>query len=131
MFERRITKINSLTIDINIPDNNFDHTQTESKAVGSLIYISEQIFYELCNDLDICCSEQLESVFIVLVPNKQNQITEIHTIRHTVTIQQKWSQDPLYVTSRLKQILHFIICLTFLKLKKKTPTHPWHIHPCL
>ena len=39
------------------------------------MYISDKISYKLCNDLNIYCSKQLESVFIeVLIPNKQNQL---------------------------------------------------------
>ena len=73
--ESRITKNNSLTTNINIPGYNFEHTPTESKAGGSLMYISDKISYKLCNDLNIYCSKQLESVFIeVLIPNKQNQL---------------------------------------------------------
>ena len=69
--ESRITKNNSLTTNINIPGYNFEHTPTESKADGSLMYISDKISYKLHNDLNICCSKQLESVFIeVLMPNK-------------------------------------------------------------
>ena len=38
------------------------------------MYISDQISYKLNNDLNIYCSEQLESVFFeVLIPNKQNK----------------------------------------------------------
>ena len=72
--ESRITKNNSLTTNINIPGYNFEHTPTESKAGGLLMYISDKI-YKLYNLLNIYCSKQLESVFIeVLIPNKQNQL---------------------------------------------------------
>ena len=71
----RITKNNSLVTNINISDYNFKHTLTESKESGLLMYISNQISYKLCNDLNIYCSKQLESVFIEnLIPNKQNQL---------------------------------------------------------
>ena len=41
------------------------------------MYISDQISYKLRNDLNIYCSKQLESAFIVvLIPNKENQIIE-------------------------------------------------------
>ena len=73
--ESRIIKNNSLTTNINISGYIFEHAPTESKPYGSLMYISDQISYKLCNDLNIYCSKQLESVFIeVLIPNKQNQI---------------------------------------------------------
>ena len=44
--ESRITKNNSLTTNINIPGYNFEHTPTESKADGSLMYISDKISYK-------------------------------------------------------------------------------------
>ena len=73
--ESRITENNPLTTNINIPGYNFEHTPTESKAGGLLMYISDQISYKLCNDLNIYCSKQLELVFIeVLIPKKQIQI---------------------------------------------------------
>ena len=73
--ESRITKNNSLTTNINIPGYNFEHTPTESKAGGLLMYISDKISYKLCIDLNVYCSKQLESVFIeVLIQNKQNQL---------------------------------------------------------
>ena len=75
--ESRITKNNSLTTNINIPGYNFEHTPIESNADDSLMYISDKIYYKLCNDLKIYCSKQLESVFIeVLISNKQNQLIE-------------------------------------------------------
>ena len=71
ILESKITKNNSLTANINIPGYNFEHTPTESKAGGSLTYISDK----LRNNLNIYCSKKLESVFIeVLIPNKQNQL---------------------------------------------------------
>ena len=75
--ERRITKNNFLlTNNINIPGYNFEHIKTESLAGGSIMYISDKISYEVCNDLNMYCSKQLESVFIeVLIPNKENQLT--------------------------------------------------------
>ena len=75
--ESRITK-KTLTTNINIPGYNFEHTSTEFKAGPSLMYISDKICYKLCNDLNIYCSMQLESVFIeFLIPNKQNQLITI------------------------------------------------------
>ena len=58
--ESRITKNNSLTTNINIPGYNFEHTPTESKAGGSLMYISDKISYKLRNDLNVYCSKQLK-----------------------------------------------------------------------
>ena len=71
----RITKSNTLATNIDIPDYNIEHTPTESKAGGCLLYISDKILYNLRNDLKVYCPKQLESVFIeVLLSNKPSQI---------------------------------------------------------
>ena len=74
--ESRITKSNTLTTNIDILGYNIEHTPTESKAGGCLLYISNKIPYKLQNDLNVYCPKQLESVFIeVLLSNKPSQIT--------------------------------------------------------
>ena len=73
--ESRITKSNTLTTNIDIPGYNIEHTPTESKAGGCLLYISDKILYKLRNDLNVYCPKQLESVFIeLLLSNKPSQI---------------------------------------------------------
>ena len=73
--ERRITKSNNLTTNIEIPGDNIEHNPTESKAGGCLLYISDKIPYKLRNDLNVYFPKQLESVFIeVLLSNKPSQI---------------------------------------------------------
>ena len=62
--ESKITKSNTLTTNIDIPGYNIEHTPTESKAGGCLLYISDKIPYKLRNDLNVYCPKQLESVFI-------------------------------------------------------------------
>ena len=75
--ESRITKSNTLTTNIDMPGYNIEHTPTESKAGGCLLYISNKIPYKLQNDLNVYCPKQLESVFIeVLLSNKPSQITD-------------------------------------------------------
>ena len=44
-FESRIVKNNPLTTKIDISGYNIEHTPTESKAGGYLLYISDIIFY--------------------------------------------------------------------------------------
>ena len=44
--EIRITKSNFLTTNIDIPGYNIEHTPTESKAGGCLLYISDKIPYK-------------------------------------------------------------------------------------
>ena len=58
--ESRITKGNTLTTNIDIPGYNIEHTPTESKAGGCLLYISDKIPYKLRNDLNVYCPKQLE-----------------------------------------------------------------------
>ena len=73
--ESRITKSNTLTTNIDIPGYNIEHTPTESKAGGCLLYISNKIPYKLQNDLNVYCPKQLESLLIeVLLSNKPSQI---------------------------------------------------------
>ena len=73
--ESRITKSNILATKIDIPGYNIEHTPTESKAGGCLLYISDKIPYKLRNDLNVYCPKQLESVFIeLLLSNKPSQI---------------------------------------------------------
>ena len=68
--ESRISKHNLSTININIPGYNIGHTPTESKAGGTLMYISEKISYKILSDLNIYNPKQLESNFIeILRPN--------------------------------------------------------------
>ena len=58
-----------------MPGYNMEHTPTESKAGGCLLYISDKIPYKLRNDLNVYCPKQLESVFIeLLLSNKPSQI---------------------------------------------------------
>ena len=96
--ESRITKNNSLTTNINIPDYNFEHTPTESKEGGSLMYIS----YKLHNDLNICWSKPLESAFTeVSITNKHNQL--IRTVyKHPLMNVSKFNHE--YLTDILTKI---------------------------
>ena len=58
-----------------MPGYNIEHTPTESKAGGCLLYNSNKIPYKLQNDLNVHCPKQLESVFIeLLLSNKPSQI---------------------------------------------------------
>ena len=49
------------------PGYNIEHTPTESKAGGTLMYISEKISYKICNDLNIYNPKQLQSIFIEIL----------------------------------------------------------------
>ena len=65
--ESRISKHNLPTININIPGYNIEHTPTESKTGGTLMYISEKINYKILSDLNIYNPKQLESIFIEIL----------------------------------------------------------------
>ena len=51
--ESRIHKGVDPSVNINIPGYTFEHTPTDSKAGGTLIYISNDIDYKIRNDLKI------------------------------------------------------------------------------
>ena len=65
--ESRISKHNLPTININITGYNIEHTPTESKAGGTLMYISEKISYKIHNNLNIYNPKQLKSTFIEIL----------------------------------------------------------------
>ena len=54
-----------------MPGYNIEHTPTESKARGCLLYNSNKIPYKLQNDLNVHRPKQLE----LLLSNKPSQIT--------------------------------------------------------
>ena len=85
-----------------MPGYNMEHTPTESKAGGCLLYISDKIPYKLRNDLNVYCPKQLESVFIeLLLSNKPSQI--IGTIyKHPLM------NVPTFTNDHLKNILNAI-----------------------
>ena len=51
--ESSITKSNTLTTNVHTGGYNIEHTPTESKAGGCLLYISDKILYKLLNDLNV------------------------------------------------------------------------------
>ena len=65
--ESRISKHNLPTISINIPGYKTEHTPTESKAGGTLMYISEKISYKIHNNVNIYNPKQLKSTFIEIL----------------------------------------------------------------
>ena len=68
-------KSNTLKTNTDIPGYSIEHTPTESKAGGCLLYISDKIPFKLRNDLNGYCPKELESDFIeVLLSNKSSLI---------------------------------------------------------
>ena len=51
--ESSITKSDTLTTNVHTRGYNIEHTPTESKAGGCLLYISGKILYKLRNDLNV------------------------------------------------------------------------------
>jgi len=72
--ESRLQKNSSSTVNIEIPGYTIEHTPTNSRAGGTLIYISNDINYKLRNDLKINKSKELESTFIELILKKQQNV---------------------------------------------------------
>ena len=60
--ESRITKSNTLTTNIDTPGYNIEHTPTESKAGGCLLYFPQKIPYKLQDDLNVTAHNNLNQV---------------------------------------------------------------------
>ena len=75
MTETSLPHKNPITTNTELPGYNIEQTATESSAGGTLIHISENLSYKRRTDLQICCSKELESVFIeVMILNEQSYI---------------------------------------------------------
>jgi len=74
LSESRLKKNSDPTVNIDIPGFTMEHTPTESSAGGTLIYISNNINYKLRSDLKIYKSKELESTFVELSFEKQQNI---------------------------------------------------------
>ena len=102
--ETRLPHKNLRTTNIELPGYNIEQTPPESSAGGALIYISQNLSYKRRTDLQICCSKELESVFIeVMIPNKQSYI--LGTIyKHPSMKHFKFNNE--YMEELLKVITH-------------------------
>ena len=72
--ETRLQKELDPSVNINIPGYTIEHTPTEAKAGGALIYISNDIDYKTRNDLNVYQSRELESIFVELLLKKKENI---------------------------------------------------------
>ena len=71
--ESLLPKNHPLTTNIDILGYNIEHTPTESSIGKSLMYISQDLCYTDPQDLQIYCSNELESIFIeITFPDKPN-----------------------------------------------------------
>ena len=57
-----------------VPNYNIEHCQTEGPNGGALIYIKNDIFYKVKNNLKIHQSEKLESVFTEIINSNNRNI---------------------------------------------------------
>ena len=63
---------------LNLNNNYFEFTPTETSAGDSLLYIANHLSYKCRNDLNIYKNNELESTFIkILNPRKSNIIVEV------------------------------------------------------
>ena len=73
--ETKIKKNCPPTVDINIPNYQYEHTPTEAEKGGTLIYIANKYTYRPRTDLEIYQPKTLESTFIEVVnPKGKNTI---------------------------------------------------------
>ena len=70
----RITKQVSLLNNLNLNNNSYEFTPTETTTGGTLLYIANYLSYKCHNDLNIYKNNKLESTFIELVNLKKSNI---------------------------------------------------------
>ena len=76
--DTRITKQVSLSNNLNLNNDSFEFTPTETSAGGTLLYIANHLSYKCCSDLNIYIKNELESTFIKIVnPRKSNIIVGV------------------------------------------------------
>ena len=76
--ETTITKQVPLLNNLNLNNYSFEFTPTETSVGGTLLYITNQLSYKCCNDLNIYKKNELESTFIKIVnPRKLNIIVGV------------------------------------------------------
>ena len=72
--ESRIKSNVDITININLPNYSIEYTPTESRARGTLLYISNIIAYKRRKDLNIYQIHELGSTFIEIINPKKSNI---------------------------------------------------------
>ena len=80
--ETRITKQVSLLNNLNLNNYSFEFTPTETSAGDTLLFISNNLSYKCCNDLNIYKNNELESTFIEIVNPKKSNIIVGAIYRH-------------------------------------------------
>ena len=72
--ESRLIKNKKHLINIDIPNYKIEHCTTECTCGGTLLYIKSNIKYKLRNNLKICKSQELESIFIEIINENSKNI---------------------------------------------------------
>ena len=99
ILESRLSNNYLLTTSIDILAYNNKHTATESSVGGSLLYISQHLCYTVWQNLQICCSKKLESIFIeITLTNKPNYMHR-SSYKHPSLNLTKFKQNTLNMVS--------------------------------
>ena len=99
ILESRLSNNYLLTTSIDILAYNNKHTATESSVGGSLLYISQHLCYTVWQNLQICCSKKLESIFIeITLTNKPNYMHR-SSCKHPSLNLTKFKQNTLNMVS--------------------------------
>ena len=67
---------------MNLNNYSFEFTPTETSAAGVLLYITNNLSYKCCNDLNIYKKNELESTFIEMFNIKKSNIIAGVIYRH-------------------------------------------------
>ena len=98
--ESRLIKDKNLSRPIDLPSFSFEHTPTESKKGGALLYISNSTKYKCRADLKIYKAKELESVFIETLSPDNTIIGCIY--RHPCMDANEFNQD--FLTPLLEKL---------------------------
>ena len=81
--ESRLIKGISPTTNINLKDYVIENTPTESSTGGALLYINKKYLHQPRNDLNICKSGHLESIFVeIILPKRPILLLVVFTDIH-------------------------------------------------
>ena len=112
-----------LTSNINL--NNYSFTP-ECTAGGTLLYITNHLFYKSCKDLNLCKVNQLESTFIETINSRKSNIVGClykHPVMYVATLITLLIILTLFLINCPKKISKFfflaILILTLLSFKRQ------------
>ena len=93
--ETRLTTKKDPVNSIEIPNQNIEHTPTESDKGGALLYISKEINYKTKDGLKICKKKLLESKFIEVLPGSNKNTIVGCIYKHPCLTTQDFNFDLL------------------------------------